>query len=173
MNIHQDKKVLTLIGAFKLLKAAILFVVAFKLHQLLNQDAKAALYRWAVDIRVDPQDTLPHLLIAKLTGLSHLRLHELGVGTFLYGLLFGTEGIGLILHKRWAEYVAVISTSGFLPVEVYEVIHHITWMKGILLAANLAIVIYLVFHLGKSWRPGRSTAATGTSAEAPNTGRPV
>jgi uncharacterized membrane protein (DUF2068 family) len=47
----------------------------------------------------------------------------LSVGTFFYGGLFATEGIDLLLRKRWAEYFTIITTSLFIPLEIYEIVH--------------------------------------------------
>ena len=82
-----------------------------------------------------------------MTGLSPHKLEEISLGTLLYGLLFCTEGTGLVLGKRWAEYVAVISTAGFLPVEVYEIFHKFRWTKVVVLILNIAIVVYLIVRL--------------------------
>lgn len=43
-----------------------------------------------------------------------------------YGAIQIAEGVGLWLLKRWGEYLAVVATSAFLPVEVYELVHKVT-----------------------------------------------
>ena len=50
----------------------------------------------------------------------------------------------LILRRRWAEYLTIITTGGLLPLEVYEINKHITWIKIGVLLVNIAIVVYLV-----------------------------
>jgi len=40
-----------------------------------------------------------------------------------------TEGVGLALRKRWAEYLTIIATSSLIPLEVYELIQHFSVMK--------------------------------------------
>jgi uncharacterized membrane protein (DUF2068 family) len=144
MNEQLKSKMLPLIGVFKLLKAAGLFVVALGLHRLLRPDQAEILARWAHVVRVDPDNVLFHTLISKLTGLPHRRLAELSLGTFFYGALFATEGIGLLLKKKWAEYFATISTTVFLPLEIYELYKRASALKAIVLIANVAIVIYLI-----------------------------
>lgn len=68
------------------------------------------------------------------------------VGAFLigYGLLQLVEGVGLWLLKRWGEYFAVVATSLFLPLEVYELSHKVTALRLGALLLNLAAVIYLL-----------------------------
>ena len=66
------------------------------------------------------------------------------MGTFLYAGLFTTEGIGLLLRKRWAEYFTIVTTGGLIPLEIYELWRHFTAAKTVVALINLAIVWYLV-----------------------------
>ena len=68
-----------------------------------------------------------------------------GVALIVYGILQVVEGVGLWSGRRWAEYLAVVVTSAFVPLEVYEIVHNATPVKWLALAANLAIVVYLVY----------------------------
>ena len=42
------------------------------------------------------------------------------VALFLYGVLICVEGVGLWFDVLWAEKLTVISTSAFIPLEIYE-----------------------------------------------------
>ncbi|MFL6162954.1 MAG: DUF2127 domain-containing protein [Jatrophihabitantaceae bacterium] len=68
------------------------------------------------------------------------------VATFLigYGVLQLIEGVGLWLLKRWGEYFAVVATSLFLPLEIYELTEKVTLLRLGALAINVAAVIYLL-----------------------------
>lgn len=104
------------------------------------------------DVRVDPEGRIVHDIISRITGLPPERLHQLGVGTFFYGVMFGVEGVGLLLKRRWAEYMTVITTTTFLPLEVFELVARPSRKisKAILLLLNLAILVYLLMNLFKS-----------------------
>lgn len=78
--------------------------------------------------------TTPHTLTLIAAGLG------------AYGLLQVIEGVGLWLVHRWAEYLAVVATSGFIPVEVYEINHSVTAWKVGALAVNIAAVIWLLWR---------------------------
>jgi predicted membrane protein DUF2127 len=54
------------------------------------------------------------------------------------------EGVGLWLLKRWGEYFAVVATSLFIPLEVYELTEKITWLRVVALIVNVAAVVYLL-----------------------------
>ena len=62
----------------------------------------------------------------------------------LYGVLQLVEGLGLWLLKRWGEYFAVVATSLFIPLEVYELTEKITWLRVVALIVNVAAVVYLL-----------------------------
>jgi uncharacterized membrane protein (DUF2068 family) len=66
-------------------------------------------------------------------------------GLLGYAALQFLEGVGLWLLKRWGEYVAVVGTSAFLPLEVYELTDKVSWLKVGALVVNVAAVVYLVW----------------------------
>lgn len=91
-------------------------------------------------------DTSP--TVERLRHLLDSNQHTLSLvaaGLFAYALLQLVEGVGLFLLKRWGEYVAVIGTSAFLPLEVYELTRTVTVLKVCALLINLALVVYLVY----------------------------
>ena len=64
------------------------------------------------------------------------------------------------MRRRWAEYLVLIATSAFLPVEIDELIRHPTPFKGLALAVNIVIVAYLVWRKRLFLeRPGAAAAA--------------
>jgi uncharacterized membrane protein (DUF2068 family) len=80
----------------------------------------------------------------KAFSLSAGTLHVVAVALLAYATLEGVEAIGLWMAKRWAEYLAFISTTVLLPLEIYEIIHRGTVLKVIGFLINLAVVIWLL-----------------------------
>ena len=136
-----------LIAAFKLLKGVVLLAVAIGALRLLHKDLAALADHWINAFRVDPHNRYLHWLLAKLPMVDDQELKELSVGTFIYSAIFLTEGVGLALSTRWAEYFTIITTGSFLPLELYELIHRATIPKGVALVLNIAVVVYLVREL--------------------------
>ena len=62
-----------------------------------------------------------------------------------YGALELLEGVGLWLMKRWGEYVAVVGTAVFIPLEVYELVERVTWLRVVAFAFNVFAVIYILW----------------------------
>jgi uncharacterized membrane protein (DUF2068 family) len=72
--------------------------------------------------------------------------------------MYAIQAGGLWFGKRWAEYFVVVETSLLLPFEAWELAQQASALKCVLLAGNVAIVIYLVHVLRTKARP-RSTRA--------------
>jgi uncharacterized membrane protein (DUF2068 family) len=83
-------------------------------------------------------------LLAYIGNFNHVTL--LAVSAILYAALEGTEGVGLAMRRRWAEYLTVIATGSLIPFEVYEVVTHPSLFKVGALALNLAVVGYLAYR---------------------------
>jgi uncharacterized membrane protein (DUF2068 family) len=150
--------IVTLIGISKLLESALLLIVATGALHLLHKGVGETLHDWIKDLHLDPEGKYLRQGISKLLSVKEKALRELSVVLYIYFALHFTEGIGLLLHKRWAEYFTVISTSLLVPLEVYELVHKFSGVKVVVLIANLAIVAYLIYRL---WA-GRKEAAEGT-----------
>ena len=82
--------------------------------------------------------------IEKVLNAKSSTLNLIAAGLLLYAALQIVEGIGLWSLKRWGEYVAVVGTTLFVPLEVYEVVDHLTWLKLVVLIINVAAVVYLL-----------------------------
>ena len=147
---ESNSRGLWLIAAFKIFKGLALLAGGIGALKLLHKDVAAEAELWIELLRVDPRNHYIHRVLEKLSILDARKLKELSVGTFFYSALFLTEGIGLALRKRWAEYFTIVSTSLFIPLEVYELAKHPSLAKAILLLANAGIVAYLVMELRRS-----------------------
>jgi uncharacterized membrane protein (DUF2068 family) len=105
---------------------------------------------------VDPDNGFIHGLLARLLRINQNQLKALSVGTFIYAGLLLTEGTGLLLRKRWAEYFTIVTTAGLIPLEIYEITRHLTAIKIVVLLINVAIVVYLVMRVRHRRRPALS-----------------
>lgn len=151
-------RTIRLIAAFKLFKGLVLFAVGMGAVRLLHKDLAFEVDRWADVFRVDPNNYYFHRLMEKFSLVDDRKLRELSVGTFFYSALLLTEGTGLWLGKRWAQYFTIIATSSFIPLEVYTLIQRVSAPKLVLLLLNVAVVVYLVIEIRRN-RGGRGAEA--------------
>jgi uncharacterized membrane protein (DUF2068 family) len=142
-----DAKLVRLIAVFKLLKAILLIAVGVAALKLLRPDVTDFLQEWAMRLGPYPGSRFVGRAILKAASLTPTRLKDIGAGSFIYAALFLTEGIGLWLLKRWAEWLTVIITSSLIPLEVYETYRHPAASKVLLLIINIAVVGFLVYRI--------------------------
>jgi uncharacterized membrane protein (DUF2068 family) len=142
-----DSRLIRLIALFKLLKASLLIAVGVGALKLIHKDIATVLQHWVTMLGLDPGNQYVDRALEKAANLSPNKIRGLGVVSFIYAGLFLTEGIGLWLVKRWAEWFTVIVTGSLVPVEVYEIYRHPTPIKILVLMINIAVVGYLLYRI--------------------------
>ncbi|HEY8105124.1 MAG TPA: DUF2127 domain-containing protein [Gemmatimonadales bacterium] len=148
MTPHGERAgVLRLIAVFKFLKVLLLVTVGLGALKLLDPAAAADAREWLRGLAMSSDRRAMQGALVLVSRLTPERLEALGIGAFLYAALFTTEGIGLWLEKRWAEYLTVIATGSFVPFELYELARRPGLPRIAALVLNLAVVAYLIYHL--------------------------
>jgi uncharacterized membrane protein (DUF2068 family) len=145
-------RMVRLIALFKLSKGVLLIALGVAALKLLHTDMASLVEGWARLLGFDQNSRFVGHALSAAAALTPNRVRDLIAGSFLYGGLFLTEGIGLWLLKRWAMWFTVIITGSFLPVEMYELARRPSAGKVALLLMNLALVGYLIRRI----RDGRA-----------------
>ena len=139
--------VLRTIALYKLVKVLLLLALAYGEVRLSDASLAAKLVNWASARPLGLEHDVATRFLEWFSGLSESRLHALRIVTLAYAAVFATEGIGLWLQKRWAEWLTVIVTASLIPLEVWELMFRPNIGKAVVLVANTAIVMYLVWHV--------------------------
>lgn len=135
------------IAVFKLIKAAALLTLAAATLHLL---APGALDRQVEQLRELPLATGWKPMIHFIHWLTAMTPHNIELAATVacaYALLYATEGVGLWLQKRWAEYLTIVATASLIPFEIWELTRGLSFLKAAALAINIAIVMYLYYVL--------------------------
>ena len=143
--------VIRLITIERFVKATVLIAGGIAIMVL---SARTDLHRFAQDLQTQLNlspgrhwwTSLYDKLIVQFGNMSRLKEEAVGVGAILYGLLEAGEGIGLLLRRRWAEYLVLVATAAFLPLEIDELIHKPTAFKAGALLVNVLIIVYLIWR---------------------------
>jgi len=136
-----------LIAGFKLVKGVLLFCAALGLLHLGGKDVGATVEHWVTALRMDPDNRHIHAFLATIADVDPRKLRAISAGSFIYSALLLTEGVGLWLEKGWAEYLTVIATAGFVPLEIIEIIKRVRTVKILVLILNLVIVAYVIWMI--------------------------
>jgi uncharacterized membrane protein (DUF2068 family) len=94
---------------------------------------------------VDLESSGPVQLIQQAFTARHSTLLLAALGILAYGVLELVEAFGLWFKRRWGEYVAVVATALFIPLEVHEILAKVTWLRVGALIINLFAVFYILW----------------------------
>ena len=168
-----DQKGIFFIAVFELIKAVLFAVAAAGVFHMVRRDTQVELTKLLHAFRISGDLKFIKALLLKANLITDPAKRVLGYGLLIYAALHATEGTGLLLRKRWAEYITVIMTGIFIPYEIYIIIHrtthshvapyvpsdqqvsaffgqHILILKIAVLIINVGIVWYLIRHLRRS-----------------------
>jgi uncharacterized membrane protein (DUF2068 family) len=149
-NKRSHDKGLLALALFKWFKGLVLLLVGVGFLKLLHHDIETELQTLVDALRVDPDNRYLGAILAKLSLLDDKKIEVLSGLTFAYSALFLVEGTGLFFEKRWAEYLTVVATVSFIPVEIYELLKAPSLLKCAALIINVAIAIFLIVRVRAS-----------------------
>lgn len=148
----RDRIVLRLIAIDRALHFLILGVLAVAVFLFINHEAQ--LRDHVLGALSDLQGTFggpvnaDHGIVHDIRHLFSLNsgtLTKIGIVLSLYAIVEGVEAVGLWMGKRWAEYLTLIVTASFLPLEIYELSERFSVLKVVTFAINVAVVVYLLY----------------------------
>ena len=137
-----------MIAAYKLLGALLFIAIGVGALRLLHKDIDDVVWRMIADLKMNPESRMVNFLFEKAELLNDPLLRRIGVVAFCYAAVGILEAIGLYLEKTWAEFLTLIITASFLPVEIHELMRRLTWVRMGLLVANVLVLLYLIWMLG-------------------------
>jgi len=76
--------------------------------------------------------------------VSQKDLHHAAALAWLDGVTTLAEGWLLLRGKPWGEWIVVATLAALVPFEAVALARHPGPLKGLLMAANVAVVVYLV-----------------------------
>lgn len=86
------------------------------------------------------------VFIDLVSKISDVRLWKIAAVASVYTILRFVEAYGLWYALPWAEWMALISGSLYIPFEAVDFIRRPTWFRMLVLVVNLAVVLYML-HL--------------------------
>jgi uncharacterized membrane protein (DUF2068 family) len=149
----QDAIVLRVIAIERAIHGVLFTVLAIVL--LLVRLDLGRIQRWAQSVRTDLTGTIANTgdaghsrLASELARVAHLQnstIDVLLITAVIYAVVESVEAVGLWRERRWAEYLTVLATAGFLPFEVRELLDRVTVFRVGALVVNLAVLVYLLW----------------------------
>jgi uncharacterized membrane protein (DUF2068 family) len=134
---------LLLIAIYKVLQALLFIAIGVGALHMLHRDIADDLALLADHLNFNPESGFVNFVLEKAYLVNDPLLRRIGAAAFCYAGLGLAEGIGLYLEKAWGEYLTLAITASFLPWEIFEIFHRVTWFRFSLLGINLLVLFYL------------------------------
>jgi uncharacterized membrane protein (DUF2068 family) len=145
--LRQPKRVryLKLIALFKIAKGVLALILGVSLL-FLNSRTRwlDAISDWTADeLLLIHSKAILYLLNKLQSVLANGQLRAPGLLALFFSVVLFTEGIGVYLQKRWAEFLMVFATGALIPFEIRHVYHRPSIAALVILAVNCFIVWFL------------------------------
>lgn len=155
-------KALKPIAVFEAVKGAVVFILGFGLLGFLGRENESFLEQFFVRMHFDPANRYLREIIRALSQTTDTRLILLTCFATLYAAIRFAEAYGLWRGRRWAEWFAALSGGVYIPIEIYELLQRVTWLRVAALLLNIIIVAYMAWLLTESRRLREQQAAADT-----------
>jgi uncharacterized membrane protein (DUF2068 family) len=136
---------LKLIALFKIAKGVLLLVLGVSLL-FLNARTRwmDALANWTADeILLEHSRPVAYLLYKVQALLADGALRATGFLALFYSAVLFTEGIGVYMQQRWAEFLMIFATAALIPIEI----RHLWQRPGLVSALILLVNCFIVWFL--------------------------
>ncbi|HEY4247226.1 MAG TPA: DUF2127 domain-containing protein [Lacunisphaera sp.] len=131
------------VALFEAIKGAVVLLGGFGMLSLLHRNIRLIAAAVVGRFHLNPTHGFANSFIEAASRVTDSRLWMIALLGFVYGVFRLIEAYGLWFGKVWAEWVAVLSGGIYLPVEIYELVEKITWVRASALAVNLAVIGFM------------------------------
>ena len=135
------------VALFEAAKGALVLLAGLGLLTLLGRDVQAVAEHIVRFSHINPASRYPRIFIDAASHVTNAHLWMLAAAAAVYAIVRFVEAYGLWHERRWAEWFALLAGGLYLPVEIYEMFHRLTWLKVAVFATNVGIVVYMAYAL--------------------------
>src|SRR5438105_1495679 len=107
----------------KLLKAALLLLLAAGVYSLTDNNLPAEFQKLLMFLHLDPEKRFFVALADRVAEITPANLKWLSAGSVVYGAFMLLQAGGLMLRVGWAGWLAIGESAFFVPIELYELVY--------------------------------------------------
>jgi uncharacterized membrane protein (DUF2068 family) len=144
---HRLQESIRAVAIFEAVKGALVLAAGFGLLRLLHKDAHRIAYEFISLVHLNPAQKYPKIFIDLADNITDGKLWFFAGLALMYSVFRFVEGYGLWRQRVWAEWLAVVSGSIYLPIEIYEVFVKISFVSVFALVANIFVVGLVAYML--------------------------
>ena len=142
---RRRRRMLRAVATFEFVKGIFVSLMGFCALALVHKDVWAIAERLLALLRINPDRRLAQLFLDFADSVTDARLWAAARIAFTYAVLRLAEAYGLWRERTWAEWVALVSGTLLLPLEVRELLRRLTLLRCSLFVGNVAVVLYMLY----------------------------
>ena len=159
-----QKNLLRAVASFEFTKGIFVLLIGVSAILLVHRDAWVVAESLLARLHINTDRHSAQLFLDFSDRLTDARLWAAAEFAFAYSLLRFVEAYGLWRQRTWAEWLAFVSGTLFLPLEIHGLMRGVTLLRSTVLVANLGIVLYMFFLLrGERRRRREAQSVAGNS----------
>ncbi len=148
--------VLRAVAGLEFIKGVFVLAMAICALLLLHKDLWLYAESLLALLHINTDRHFAQVFLDYADNITDARLWAAARIAFAYAALRFTEAYGLWRERTWAEWVAFVSGTLLLPLEVRELFRGITLLRSGLFLGNLAIVLYMLYIIVVNRRERRN-----------------
>jgi uncharacterized membrane protein (DUF2068 family) len=154
-----QRRALRAVAAFEFFKGIFVILMGVCALALVHKDVWLMAESLLAFFHISTDRRSAQLFLDFADSVTDTRLWAAARIAFAYAALRFTEAYGLWKGRTWAEWVAFVSGSLLLPLEVGQLLRGLTWLRGGLLVGNVAVVLYMLYVIVSNRRERRNAAS--------------
>jgi uncharacterized membrane protein (DUF2068 family) len=147
------------VASFEFFKGVFVVLMGVCALALLHKDTWLLAESLLALLHINTDHRSAQLFLDFADSLTDARLWAAVRIAFAYAALRFTEAYGLWKGRTWAEWVALISGTLLLPVEIRELLRGLTLLRTTVFIGNVAVVLYMLYVIEANRRERLSMAA--------------
>ena len=156
-----QKRALRAVALFELVKAIFVLAMGLCAVLLVHRDVWLMAESLLARLHINTDRHYAQVFLDFADNVTDARLWAAARIAFAYAVLRLAEAYGLWRARAWAEWVALVSGTLLLPVEVRELFRGVTLMRSLVFLGNVAVVLYMFFLLRLHDKVRRGSSAGG------------
>ena len=157
---RRQRQALRAVALFELLKGIFVLLMGLCALMLVHRDVWLIAESLLALFHINTDRHSAQLFLDFADNVTDARLWAAARIAFAYAALRFAEAFGLWRARTWAEWVAFVSGTLLLPLEVRELMRGITVLRSVLFLGNVAIVLYMLYVLRTNYLQ-RNAASAG------------
>src|ERR1039458_2573967 len=132
------------VAIFEFAKGIVVVLAGLGIFRMRHKDLWGVAESFLEFFHVNPLHHYVGVFIDLVYRVSDIRLWKIAVVATVYSILRFIEAYGLWYTRPWAEWLAIASGSIYIPFEVDDLLRRPDWIRLLIVAINVAIVLYMV-----------------------------